>query len=900
MRRWRHWTVRTRMAVTAVALCALALCIAIVSATALLEDVLTDRIDDQLHGAAEAAGQRVPSSDLPDDARDRDPNAGMPEVPRLYVYSADGELVSVVGDEEADLPALTGLGDLAARAAGATPYTVEDTDGNSWRVLVQAGDDGDYTVLALSAEHVAAATESLRLIGGAVSLSVLALLALSALWVVGIGLRPLDRMEATAARIAERRLDERVTDTDPHTETGRLGRALNTMLTRIQAALDDSAASEERLRRFLADASHELRTPLTSITGFAQLYRRGGAPPGPVLDEAIGRIEGESQRMRLLLDDLMLLAAIDEQRPSQRGPVDLLGICADVIGDAHLRERHRFVSLEPLSGVSEGLLDDVGIVGDEPRLRQVVTNLVANALRHTPPDARIAVRLGWSRTVGPPCLAQVGEVPAPPYAVVEVADTGPGIGAEHAESVFERLFRLDPSRARTAAADEGGTGLGLSIVAAIVANHGGCVRLCATPGGGATFRVLLPEKLTLLQAVFEPTRERCRVATDSIRSMRKPSPSLLVNSGLALLLAAGAGGAYLLIRGGEPSEAAADATATATVQTGTVTRTVSADGTVTAASTVTADFAASGTVTKIDVAVGDLVEKGQQLATVDATDARRELDLAEDNLDAAEDSLDRAETDAETETAEDAVDEAEAAVEEAEDAVADTVLTAPAAGTVIAVNGTIGQSSGGTGGQSQESTGTDSSSTTGFIQIADLGNLQVTAAVAEGDAASVLVGQSATVTWNAIDASAEAELAAIAPTAESSENVATYDATLTLVELPEQVRLGQTVSVSIVVEEAAEALYLPTAAVERQGDQGTVTLVGEDGTQTETTVTFGLEGDTSIEIASGLSEGDTVVMSADSSGAEEGGFEIPGGGFPGGGGGGFPGGGAGGMPGGGS
>ncbi|RRS00890.1 sensor histidine kinase [Glycomyces terrestris] len=486
------------MAVTTVTLCAMALTVAVLAATALLEGVLTDRIDDQLHGAAEIADGHGIADVPPDESRDRGPYSsapGMPDVPRVYVYDADGEFVHAAGDgEEADFAALTGLGDLSVHAAEAVPYTVEDTDGNNWRILVRRSDDGGFVALALSAEHVEAATENLLLIGGGVSLGVLALLAVCALWVVGIGLRPLDRMEATATQIAGGRLEERVADADPHTETGRLGLALNTMLARIQAALDDRAASEERLRQFLADASHELRTPLTSITGFAQLYQRGGAPPGPVLDEAIGRIEAESQRMRMLLEDLMLLAAIDEQRPSKRGPVDLLGICADVIGDAHLRERDRFISLEPLHGGSEDLLEAVAIVGDEPRLRQVVTNLVTNALRHTPADARIAVRLGRGSSTGPPCLAQVGAVPTLPCAVVEVADTGPGIGAEHAEAVFERLVRLDPGRARTAAADEGGSGLGLSIVAAIVTSHGGCVRLSATPGGGATFRVLLPEK----------------------------------------------------------------------------------------------------------------------------------------------------------------------------------------------------------------------------------------------------------------------------------------------------------------------------------------------------------------------------------------------------------------------
>jgi two-component system, OmpR family, sensor kinase len=269
------------MAVTTVALCGLALSAAIVSATALLEGVLTDRIDDQLYATAEITGNRI----APDDVPGRDPfiaEADMPEVPRVYIYDADGRYQHAVGDgDEAEFPALTGLGDLREAADTAAPYTVEDVDGNSWRVLGQEKGDSGFVVLALSAEHVEAATDSLLLIGGAVSLGILTLLAVSALWMVGIGLRPLDRMEITATQIADGQLEERVADTDPHTETGRLGLALNTMLGRIQAALDESAASEGRLRQFLADASHELRTPLTSISGFAQLYQRGGAPPGP-------------------------------------------------------------------------------------------------------------------------------------------------------------------------------------------------------------------------------------------------------------------------------------------------------------------------------------------------------------------------------------------------------------------------------------------------------------------------------------------------------------------------------------------------------------------------------------------------------------------------------------------
>lgn len=494
-RRWRHRTVRSRMAFTIVTLCALALAAAVLAATGLLQNVLTDRIDSQLQKAAETVHAEDPPAEEQSGQGGFEPpgpQPGLPDGPRVYVYGADGEFLHPLGNAD-DTTEFVGLGDLSANVGEIS--TVEDADGNAWRVLVQdAEDSGGYLVFAVSSEYVGAATESLLLIGGAVTVAILLLLAVSAFWVARIGLRPLDRMQETAAAIAEGRLDARVTDTDPHTETGRLGAALNIMLARIQAALDASAASEARLRQFLADASHELRTPLTSIKGFAQLYRRGGVPPGSMMDETIGRIEAESRRMGLLLDDLMLLAALDRQRPPRRGPVDLLGVAADAVGDAHIREPGRFIALESLNeaahDIDDELLDAVDITGDEPRLRQVLTNLVANALRYTPADARIAVRLGWSSSPGPRAMAQVGETPALPAAVVEVADTGPGVAPEHAEAVFERLYRVDQGRARGV---EGGSGLGLSIVAAIVVGHGGCVRLSQTPGGGATFRVLLPK-----------------------------------------------------------------------------------------------------------------------------------------------------------------------------------------------------------------------------------------------------------------------------------------------------------------------------------------------------------------------------------------------------------------------
>jgi two-component system OmpR family sensor kinase len=299
-------------------------------------------------------------------------------------------------------------------------------------------------------------------------------------------------MEQTASEIAGGGdLSNRVIDADPHTESGRLGTALNTMLTRIESAVEQSADSERRLRQFLADAAHELRTPLTSIQGFAELYRRGGAPPGPALDEAMSCIEAEVSRMRLLVNDLLTLAKLDEERPLDRRPVDLLAVAADAVRDAHVRVPTRFVQLAGLDDQA-ATWEPVAVLGDESRIRQVAANLVSNALQHTPEDTRVVVRVGRPDpgiASQPPTVTVGAELkPGQPVAAIEVSDTGPGIGPQEAQRVFERLYRTEGSRSRR----HGGAGLGLAIVAAIVQKHGGRVELWTAPQAGARFRVLLP------------------------------------------------------------------------------------------------------------------------------------------------------------------------------------------------------------------------------------------------------------------------------------------------------------------------------------------------------------------------------------------------------------------------
>ena len=488
---WRRWTLRARLVVVVAALSALALLVANAAGLALLRRNLTDRVDEQLRAMGGPA------------VRDRAYVAAAPAPDtRLFPrgrYDADRTVVLVDPGGGAVTLSLLAAGvsppalppvDYLADRAGGEPFTVGAVDGSvSWRVLVVPRGDGGYAVPAMSLQAVDATADLLLAIDLAVMLLVLLLLAVVAAWVVRIGLRPLTVMERISTEITAGDLSGRVRDTDPHTEPGRLGIALNSMLDRIEAEVSARTASERRLRQFVADASHELRTPLTSIRGFAELYRRGGATVGPSLDEAMGRIEAEAARMGLLVEDMLMLARLDLERRPQRRPVDLLAIAADTIRDAHARVPDRPVRLAAL-GPDDGAFEPVTVLGDEHGLRQVATNLVANALQHTSPPATVTVRVGRLPAGAPRPLpvAAVGD-PLPPHrplAVLEVADTGPGVPPEHADRVFERLYRADPSRNRAS----GGSGLGLSIVAAIVTSHGGQVQLLRADG--AAFRVVLP------------------------------------------------------------------------------------------------------------------------------------------------------------------------------------------------------------------------------------------------------------------------------------------------------------------------------------------------------------------------------------------------------------------------
>jgi two-component system OmpR family sensor kinase len=307
-----------------------------------------------------------------------------------------------------------------------------------------------------------------RLVVGevAVSLVVLGVVATLALWLVRVGLRPLTGIGQTAGAIAAGDFSRRVEPANERTEVGRLGLALNAMLAQIEAAFEERRASEQRLRRFVADASHELRTPLTSIRGYAELFHRGAKSRPKDLAKTMERIEAESARMGVLVDDLLLLARLDQGRPLERQEVDLSAIVAEAIESARAIEPDRTIELDADEAAR--------VMGDEARLRQVMDNLLDNVRVHTPASTPVRVTV------------EAGD----PEVVVSVTDEGPGLSPEDVGRAFERFYRGDPARSR----ETGGAGLGLSIVAAIVEAHGGSVTTASPSGGGARFEVRLPSR----------------------------------------------------------------------------------------------------------------------------------------------------------------------------------------------------------------------------------------------------------------------------------------------------------------------------------------------------------------------------------------------------------------------
>ncbi|WP_406061629.1 sensor histidine kinase [Micromonospora sp. NBC_00860] len=488
--------------VTAVLLLVAAALVVISSLTTFfLRSYLVTQVDNELSGSARTIESAVVTA--------QQGQLGIPTDYLVVVTSRSGD--RVLGSQFDDKRfTLADLPPWPTDAAGfekleGEPFTVRARDSKvRWRMLYTELPNGQLAAIGQHLTDVDLAVKRLVWIDLLVGGAVLILLASVGAAIVRTSLKPLVEIEQTAAAIAGGDLTRRVPDpeegqAEPTSELGRLSRALNAMLTQIEAAFTARAASEtsarwaesaardaaaaaqasearairseERMRRFVADASHELRTPLTTIRGFAELYRQGAARAPEQTAGLLRRIEDEAARMGLLVEDLLLLARLDMERPLSLTPVELPVLASDAVQAARAIAPDRRIELDiaPESG-------PLVVSADDARLRQVIGNLVTNALTHTPPEAEIRVQL----------RAEPGG-----FAVVEVADTGPGLSAEQAERVFERFYRADAARTRRADGNTG-TGLGLAIVAALVAAHHGSVEVAETPGGGATFRVRLP------------------------------------------------------------------------------------------------------------------------------------------------------------------------------------------------------------------------------------------------------------------------------------------------------------------------------------------------------------------------------------------------------------------------
>ena len=488
-----RWTLRARLvAITVALLAAVSLAIGVVSVAA-LDRFLLDRLDRQVAAAFERS--RSFGEDrggwgggMPAQAFDEEPGPG----PLRVRGQGEGTLgAQVVGGTIIVAATLGGSGELdlvaPGQAAALTEVPVDgrprtvDLGGNlgDYRVVAARAPSGDVFVTGLPLAPVHATLYQLAAVITLVSVAGLLAAALVGAAVIRRTLVPLQRVAATATRVSQLPLDRgevalavRVpqADTDPSTEVGQVGAALNHMLEHVASALTARQASETRVRQFVADASHELRTPLAVIRGYAELSRRAELPVPADVAHALRRVESEAVRMTALVEDLLLLARLDAGRPVERTEVDLSALVVDAVGDAHAAGPDHHWSLD----LPE---HPVTVSGSPGQLHQMVTNLLANARVHTPPGTDVRVSLGeQNRPEG-----------GPGSAVIEVVDTGPGIPAELVPEVFERFARGDSSRSRAG----GSTGLGLAIVAAVVAAHAGTVTVDSGPGG-TTFVVRLP------------------------------------------------------------------------------------------------------------------------------------------------------------------------------------------------------------------------------------------------------------------------------------------------------------------------------------------------------------------------------------------------------------------------
>lgn len=474
-RTWHTLPLRSRLALITTGLLTVGLLVVSLAITSLLYTHLLGQVDDQLRVTSQAIGSRALEQIRTGN------NSLMPSTYYVEAQYLDGQTSYMISDDTAakygvpdiDVPSLS---EAKAQFNAGELRTVNSSKTDfQWRVICLPFIDGagnylGVVAIALPLSDIREAVERTRFVVALADVAVILLGAMAATYLVHRSFRSLRQIEGVAGRIAGGDLSARVPVTEPSsTEVGSLQRALNMMLQQNEKAFSVQVVAQERMTRFVSDASHELRTPLAAIRGYGELYRMGGVPPERQ-SEVMGRIEDEASRMGRLVEDLLQLARIDEGRKMTMERVDLTAVCSGALTDMTVLAPDRACTLIPLT--ADGKPAPAVVIGDRDRLSQVVTNLLGNVVRHTPP--------------GTPAEIAVG--PVGKNAVVEVRDHGPGVDSAEADKVFQRFYRADSSRNRKT----GGSGLGLAIVLAITKHHGGSVRILQTPGGGATVHLEVP------------------------------------------------------------------------------------------------------------------------------------------------------------------------------------------------------------------------------------------------------------------------------------------------------------------------------------------------------------------------------------------------------------------------
>lgn len=478
------WSLRRRITFGILILTATGYVISGVIAQQALKGYLLHQVDSQLVALSGGTLPRVAafgiadSDDFEENREERRKNRPLivatplqriPTSTSITLLDSNGTVLAELGGDLNSSPIANYLGGLSMQDVAdlnGEAFTVKGTRDDFRAIAVVLPNGAGSVVAAQSLGDLNRTVDRLGLLFLLIGLLLLTLITVATRLVIRIGMRPLKDVEATAGEIAGGNLSVRMPDANPDTEVGRLVTALNSMLSRIEGSFAARVESEDRLRRFVADASHELRTPITAIRGFSELYRQGAVQGEQPTKDLVARIEGESVRMSTLVEDLLLLARLDEERQMEMKPINLVDIVDAAVSSARVSNPHHKIEFEKPS-------HEIFILGDAPRVHQVIANLLANAGVHTPMGSQVAL------TISQEALG----------VAVAVSDNGPGLSPEAQSKIFQRFYRADPSRARV---DGEGSGLGLSIVDAVMRAHGGSISVQSEPGNGAKFTLFFP------------------------------------------------------------------------------------------------------------------------------------------------------------------------------------------------------------------------------------------------------------------------------------------------------------------------------------------------------------------------------------------------------------------------